>query len=216
MILNREMECMDRESMTKLQSERLRNTVKTCYEKVPFYRKKMDKMGIKPEDIKGIEDIHRLPFTTKHDLRDEYPFGLNAVRMSEITRIHASSGTTGKPVVGTYTKGDLERWAEGAARVFAAGGVTKGDIVQVSYGYGLFTGGLGAHDAAGVLGAVQLPTSAGNSVKQIMLMKDFGSTVLACTPSYALHLAEVLETSEEVHKKDLSLKCGFFGAEPWT
>ena len=216
MILNREMECMDRESMTKLQSERLRNIVKTCYEKVPFYRKKMDKMGIKPDDIKGIEDIHRLPFTTKHDLRDEYPFGLNAVRMSEITRIHASSGTTGKPVVGTYTKGDVERWAEGAARVFAAGGVTKGDIVQVSYGYGLFTGGLGAHDAAGVLGAVQLPTSAGNSAKQIMLMKDLGSTVLACTPSYALHLAEVLEQSDEVHRKDLNLKCGFFGAEPWT
>ena len=216
MILNREMECMDRESMTKLQSERLRNIVKTCYEKVPFYRKKMDKMGIKPEDIKGIEDIHRLPFTTKHDLRDEYPFGLNAVRMSEITRIHASSGTTGKPVVGTYTKGDVERWAEGAARVFAAGGVTKGDIVQVSYGYGLFTGGLGAHDAAGYLGAVQLPTSAGNSAKQIMLMKDLGSTVLACTPSYALHLAEVLEQSDEVHRKDLNLKCGFFGAEPWT
>ena len=178
MILNPEMECMDRESMTKLQSERLVATVKRCYENVPFYRRKMDKMGIKPEDIKGVQDIHKLPFTTKHDLRDEYPFGLNAVPMEQITRVHASSGTTGKPVVGTYTKGDLERWAEGAARVFAAGGVTKGDIVQVSYGYGLFTGGLGAHDAAGHLGAVQLPTSAGNSSKQIMLMKDLGSSVL--------------------------------------
>ena len=216
MILNREMECMDRASMTKLQSERLVNIVKICYEKVPFYRKKMDKMGIKPENIRGIEDIHKLPFTTKHDLRDEYPFGLNAVPMTEITRIHASSGTTGKPVVGTYTKGDVERWAEGAARVMAAGGVTKGDIVQVSYGYGLFTGGLGAHDAAGVLGACQLPTSAGNSEKQIMLMKDFGSAALCCTPSYALHLAEVLYRTEGVKIEDMKLRCGFFGAEPWT
>ena len=210
------MECMDRESMRKLQSERLIETVKRCYEKVPFYRRKMDKMGIKPEDIRSIDDIHRLPFTTKHDLRDEYPFGLQAVPQSEVVRIHASSGTTGKPVVGTYTKNDLAMWAEGAARVMAASGVTKGDIVQVSYGYGLFTGGLGAHDAAGLLGAVQLPTSAGNSEKQIMLMKDFGSTVLCCTPSYALHLAEVIEKSETVKKEDLKLKVGFFGAEPWT
>ena len=202
--------------MTKLQSERLVATVKRCYENVPFYRKKMDKMGIKPSDIKGVQDIHKLPFTTKHDLRDEYPFGLNAVPMTEIARIHASSGTTGKPVVGTYTKKDLEYWAEGAARVLAAGGVTKGDVVQVSYGYGLFTGGLGAHDAAGYLGAVQLPTSAGNSKKQIMLMKDFGSAALCCTPSYALHLAEVLEQSEDVDIKDLKLRVGFFGAEPWT
>ena len=216
MILNRAMECMDRESMRKLQTERLIKTVKTCYEKVPFYRRKMDKMGIKPEDIKSIDDIHRLPFTTKHDLRDEYPFGLQAVPQSEVVRIHASSGTTGKPVVGTYTKNDLAMWAEGAARVMAAGNVTKGDIVQVSYGYGLFTGGLGAHDAAGLLGAVQLPTSAGNSEKQIMLMKDFGSTVLCCTPSYALHLAEVIEKSDSVKKEDLKLKVGFFGAEPWT
>jgi phenylacetate-CoA ligase len=210
------MECMDRESMTKLQSERLVATVKRCYENVPFYRKKMDKMGIKPSDIKGVQDIHKLPFTTKHDLRDEYPFGLNAVPMTEIVRIHASSGTTGKPVVGTYTKNDLKMWAEGAARVLAAGGVTKGDVVQVSYGYGLFTGGLGAHDAAGYLGAVQLPTSAGNSKKQIMLMKDFGSSALCCTPSYALHLAEVLEQSEDISLKDLKLRVGFFGAEPWT
>ena len=216
MILNPAMECMDRESMTKLQSERLVATVKRCYENVPFYRRKMDKMGVKPEDIKGVQDIHKLPFTTKHDLRDEYPFGLNAVPMEQITRVHASSGTTGKPVVGTYTKGDLERWAEGAARVFAAGGVTKGDIVQVSYGYGLFTGGLGAHDAAGHLGAVQLPTSAGNSSKQIMLMKDLGSSVLCCTPSYALHLAEVLENTDGVSIDDMKLRVGFFGAEPWT
>ena len=209
------MECMDRESMKKLQLERLQKTVKTCYDKVPFYRKKFDKMGIKPEDIKSLEDITKLPFTTKYDLRDEYPFGLNAVPMDQIVRVHASSGTTGKPVVGTYTKNDIDNWAEGAARVLAVGDVGPGDVVQVSYGYGLFTGGLGAHDAAGKLGAVQLPTSAGNSEKQIMLMKDFGSTALCCTPSYALHLCEVMEKMG-VKKEDLKLRVGFFGAEPWT
>ena len=209
------MECMDRESMKKLQLERLQKTVKTCYEKVPFYRKKFDKMGIKPEDIKSLDDITKLPFTTKYDLRDEYPFGLNAVPMDEIVRVHASSGTTGKPVVGTYTKNDIDSWAEGAARVLAVGDVGPGDVVQVSYGYGLFTGGLGAHDAAGKLGAVQLPTSAGNSENQIMLMQDFGSTALCCTPSYALHLCEVMEKMG-IKKEDLKLRVGFFGAEPWT
>ena len=209
------MECMDRESMKKLQLERLQQTVRTCYEKVPFYKKKFDKMGIKPEDIKSLDDITKLPFTTKYDLRDEYPFGLNAVPMDQIVRIHASSGTTGKPVVGTYTKNDIDNWAEGAARVLAVGDVGPGDVVQVSYGYGLFTGGLGAHDAAGKLGAVQLPTSAGNSEKQIMLMKDFGSTALCCTPSYALHLCEVM-AKIGVKKEDLKLRVGFFGAEPWT
>ena len=209
------MECMDRESMKKLQLERLQQTVRTCYEKVPFYKKKFDKMGIKPEDIKSLDDITKLPFTTKYDLRDEYPFGLNAVPMDQIVRIHASSGTTGKPVVGTYTKNDIDNWAEGAARVLAVGDVGPGDVVQVSYGYGLFTGGLGAHDAAGKLGAVQLPTSAGNSEKQIMLMKDFGSTALCCTPSYALHLCEVM-AKMGVQKEDLKLRVGFFGAEPWT
>ncbi len=206
---------MDRESMKKLQLERLQQTVRTCYENVPFYRKKFDKLGIKPEDIKSLDDITKLPFTTKYDLRDEYPFGLNAVPMDQIVRIHASSGTTGKPVVGTYTKNDIDNWAEGAARVLAVGDVGPGDVVQVSYGYGLFTGGLGAHDAAGKLGAVQLPTSAGNSEKQIMLMKDFGSTALCCTPSYALHLCEVM-AKMGVKKEDLKLRVGFFGAEPWT
>lgn len=215
MIHNPAMECMDRESMKKLQLERLQQTVRTCYENVPFYRKKFDKMGIKPEDIKSLDDITKLPFTTKYDLRDEYPFGLNAVPMDQIVRIHASSGTTGKPVVGTYTKNDIDNWAEGAARVLAVGDVGPGDVVQVSYGYGLFTGGLGAHDAAGKLGAVQLPTSAGNSEKQIMLMKDFGSTALCCTPSYALHLCEVM-AKMGVKKEDLKLRVGFFGAEPWT
>lgn len=202
--------------MRALQSERLVATVKRCYENVPFYKQKMDELGITPEDIKSIDDIVKLPFTTKHDLRDEYPFGLQAVPMSDVRRIHASSGTTGKPVVDTYTEADIDMWAEGVARVMAAGDIGPGDIVQVSYGYGLFTGGLGAHDGAAKLGAVQLPTSAGNSEKQIMLMQDFGSTALACTPSYALHLAECIEKSDEVQLENLKLRVGFFGAEPWT
>lgn len=215
MIHNPEMECMSREDMTKLQNERLAATVKRCYEKVPFYKRKMDERGIKPEDIKSIKDITKLPFTTKYDLRDEYPFGLQAVPMDKIRRIHASSGTTGKPVVGTYTQADLDMWAECCARVFAVGDVGPGDVVQVSYGYGLFTGGLGAHDGAAKLGAVQLPTSAGNSEKQIMMMQDMGTAAICCTPSYALHLAEVIEKNK-VDVSKLKLRVGFFGAEPWT
>jgi phenylacetate-CoA ligase len=215
MIFNPEIECMSREKMRELQTERLIATVKRCYENVPFYKKKMDQKGIRPEDIKSIDDITKLPFTTKHDLRDEYPYGLQAVPMSEIKRIHASSGTTGKPVVGTYTQNDLDNWAECVARVLAVGDVGPGDVVQVSYGYGLFTGGLGAHDGAGKLGAIQLPTSSGNSEKQVMLMKDFGTTALCCTPSYALHLAEVMNKCG-IKKEDLKLRVGFFGAEPWT
>lgn len=207
---------MEREDMRSLQSERLQKTVRTCYEKVPFYRKKMDARGVKPEDIQTIDDIVKLPFTTKTDLRDEYPFGLQAVPKEDIVRIHASSGTTGKPVVGTYTRNDLAMWAEGVARVMSAGGVDKSDTVQVSYGYGLFTGGLGAHDGASLLGATQLPTSAGNTEKQIMLMQDFGSTVLACTPSYALRLAEAIHQSNKVSIYNMKLRVGFFGAEPWT
>ncbi|MBQ0045213.1 MAG: phenylacetate--CoA ligase [Bacteroidales bacterium] len=216
MIHNPAIECMSREDMRRLQSERLIKTVKTCYEKVPFYRRKMDEIGVTPDDIKSIDDISKLPFTTKIDLRDEYPFGLQAVPQSEVVRIHASSGTTGKPVVDTYTKNDIDNWSEGVARVMAAGDVGPGDIVQVSYGYGLFTGGLGAHDGAGKLGAVQLPTSAGNTEKQIMLMQDFGSTVLACTPSYALRLAEAIHVSDKVSIDKMKLRVGFFGAEPWT
>lgn len=215
MIHNPQMECMSRENMRKLQSERLQKVVRTCYEKVPFYKRKMDELGITPDDIKTVDDVTKLPFTTKYDLRDEYPYGLQAVPMSEVRRIHASSGTTGKPVVGTYTQNDLDMWAECVARVLAVGDVGKGDVVQVSYGYGLFTGGLGAHDGAAKLGAVQLPTSAGNSEKQIMLMQDLGTTALCCTPSYALHLAEVLEKNK-VDTSKLKLRVGFFGAEPWT
>lgn len=216
MIYNAKYECMSREDMRALQSERLQKIVKRCYENTEFYKRKMDEMGVKPEDIKSIDDIVKLPFTTKFDLRDEYPFGLQCVPQSEVVRIHASSGTTGKPVVGTYTKNDIDMWAEGVARVMAAGGVGKDDTVQVSYGYGLFTGGLGAHDGAAKLGAVQLPTSAGNTEKQIMLMQDFGSTVLACTPSYAMRLAEAIHTSDVVSIDKMKLKAGFFGAEPWT
>lgn len=215
MIHNPKMECMSREDMTKLQNERLAATVKRCYETVPFYKKKMDERGVKPEDIKTIKDVAKLPFTTKYDLRDEYPFGLQAVPMDKIRRIHASSGTTGKPVVGTYTQADLDMWAECCARVFAVGDVGPGDVVQVSYGYGLFTGGLGAHDGAAKLGAVQLPTSAGNSEKQIMMMQDMGTAAICCTPSYALHLAEVIEKNK-VDVSKLKLRVGFFGAEPWT
>ena len=215
MIFNPEMECMSREDMRRLQTERLIETVKRCYENVPFYKKKMDQKGIRPEDIKSIDDITKLPFTTKHDLRDEYPFGLQAVPMEQVVRVHASSGTTGKPVVATYTQNDLDNWAEGVARVLAVGDVGPGDVVQVSYGYGLFTGGLCAHQGANKLGAIQLPTSAGNSEKQVMLMKDFGTTALCCTPSYALHLTEVMKKCD-IKKEDLKLRVGFFGTEPWT
>lgn len=216
MIYNPQMECMGREEMRALQSERLRKTVKTCYEKSKFYHRKMKELGVTPDDIQSIDDIHKLPFTTKHDLRDEYPFGLMVVPPTEVARIHASSGTTGKPVTNVYTKYDLEMWAEGVARVMSAGGVGPGDTVQVSYGYGLFTGGLGAHDGAAKLGACQLPTSAGNTEKQIMLMQDFGTNILACTPSYAMHLAEAIENSDKVNIENMRLRAGFFGAEPWT
>ena len=209
------MECMAREDMRKLQSERLAATVKRCYENVPFYKRKMDELGVKPEDIKSIDDVTKLPFTTKYDLRDEYPFGLQAVPADQIRRIHASSGTTGKPVVGTYTQNDLDMWAECVARVLAVGDIGPGDVVQVAYGYGLFTGGLGVHDGIAKVGAVQLPTSSGNSSKQIMMMQDMGTAAIAATPSYALHLAEVMEKMK-VDPSTLKLRVGFFGAEPWT
>ncbi|MBP5485027.1 MAG: phenylacetate--CoA ligase [Bacteroidaceae bacterium] len=215
MIHNPQMECMAREDMRKLQSERLAATVKRCYENVPFYKRKMDELGVKPEDIKTVDDVTKLPFTTKYDLRDEYPFGLQAVPADQIRRIHASSGTTGKPVVGTYTQNDLDMWAECVARVLAVGDIGPGDVVQVAYGYGLFTGGLGVHDGIAKVGAVQLPTSSGNSSKQIMMMQDMGTAAIAATPSYALHLAEVMEKMK-VDPSTLKLRVGFFGAEPWT
>ena len=191
MIWNEKMETMSREEMRALQSERLVATVKRVYENVPAYRAKMDAIGLKPEDIKGVEDITKLPFTTKADLRDNYPFGLFAVPQDEIVRVHASSGTTGKPTVVGYTAKDIEMWSECVARCMTMAGITKKDIVQVAYGYGLFTGGLGAHYGAEYIGATTVPMGTGNTQKLVTLMKDFGATAIACTPSYLLHISEV-------------------------
>lgn len=205
---------MSRDEMTALQSERLVKLVKYMYEKVPFYRKKMEAAGVLPEDIKGIEDITKLPFTTKDDLRDNYPFGLFAVPISEIVRIHASSGTTGKATVVGYTRRDLDVWAECVARCMTMAGVTQDDVIQVAYGYGLFTGGLGAHDGAQKIGATVVPMSTGNSKKLTTMMLDFGATAIACTPSYLLHISEVLEAEGMIDK--IKLKSAICGAEPWT
>ena len=206
---------MDRESLRKIQSIRLKKIVDYVYHNTPFYRKKMQEMGVTPDDINSIDDIVKLPFTTKHDLRDNYPFGLCAVPMSQIVRIHASSGTTGKPTVVGYTRKDLSSWAECISRAFTAYGAGRSDIFQVSYGYGLFTGGLGAHAGAENIGASVIPMSSGNTEKQITLMHDFGSTVLCCTPSYALYLADAIKDSG-YPREEFKLKVGAFGAEPWT
>jgi len=215
MIWNENMECMDREQLREIQSIRLRKIVDYVYHNTPFYRKKFQEVDLNPEDIRDIDDISKLPFTNKLDLRDNYPFGLAAVPMSQIVRIHASSGTTGKPVVVLYTRKDLATWAESISRAFTAYGADNTDIFQISYGYGLFTGGLGAHDGATNIGASVIPISSGNTQKQITLMHDFGATTLCCTPSYALFLAEALKTSG--YKRDeFKLKRGCFGAEPWT
>ena len=217
MYFNERIETMERLQLRQLQSERLVKLVKYTYDNVKFYRERMDKAGVKPEDIKSIDDISKLPFMQKQDLRDYYPTDTFAAPMKDIVRFHASSGTTGKPIVAGYTQNDLECWAEGVARCLTAYGVSKEDIVQVSYGYGLFTGGLGAHDGASKIGAAVLPTSSGNTAKQIMLMKDLKTTTLCCTPSYALFLAESIENDQDTDvKKDLHLRVGAFGAEPWT
>jgi len=215
MIWNESMECISREQLREIQSIRLKKMVEYVYHNTPFYRKKFQEMDITPDDIKGIEDISKLPFTDKLDLRDNYPFGLAAVPMSEIVRIHASSGTTGKPVVVLYTRKDLATWAESISRAFAAYGATKEDIFQVSYGYGLFTGGLGAHDGATNIGASVIPMSSGNTQKQITLMHDFGASVLCCTPSYAMFLGEAMKESG-YPRDEFKLRVGAFGAEPWT
>ncbi|MEJ5186319.1 MAG: phenylacetate--CoA ligase [Candidatus Geothermincolales bacterium] len=208
-------EVLDREKLQELQLERLRNTVDRLYRQVPFYRKRLDEIGYRPGDIRSLEDLRRLPFTTKDDLRDNYPFGLFAVPLRDIVRIHASSGTTGKPTVVGYTAGDLRTWADLVARTIVAAGGTKEDIVHVAYGYGLFTGGLGLHYGAELLGATVLPMSGGNTKRQVRLMVDFGSTILCCTPSYALNIAEVMEEMG-ISKDDIKLKAGIFGAEPWS
>jgi len=215
-IWNKEIEQMDRKKMRELQLEKLKKLVSYVYENVPFYRKKMDEIGIKPQHIKTLEDIKNLPVTTKNDLRDNYPFGLFAVPMSKVLRIHASSGTTGKPTVVGYTKKDIENWSEMVARIASAGGVSENDIAQIAFGYGLFTGGFGLHYGLEKIGVTIVPASSGNTKRQVQLMQDFGVTVLVCTPSYALHIADVVYEMGLNPKKDLKLKYGLFGAEPWS
>lgn len=206
---------MSRPEMRALQSERLKQLVNHVYTNVEFYRRRMDEMGVKPTDIESIDDIVKLPFTYKTDLRDHYPFDLFAVPMKDIVRVHASSGTTGKPTTVGYTKNDIENWREVLARCLAMAGISSDDIMQVSYGYGLFTGGLGVHYGAETVGCSVIPISGGNTRRQLQLMSDFGSTVLACTPSYALHLADAL-AENGYSLEDMKLKTGIFGAEPWT
>ncbi|WP_420186895.1 phenylacetate--CoA ligase family protein [Bacteroides pyogenes] len=215
MIWNEAIECMDRESLRKIQDIRLRKIVEYVYHNTPFYRRKMHEMGLTPDDIQSIDDITKLPFTTKHNLRENYPFGLCAVPMSQIVRIHASSGTTGKPTVVGYTRKDLSSWMECLSRAYTAYGADRSDVFQISYGYGLFTGGLGAHSGAENIGASVIPMSSGNTKKQITLMHDFGATVLCCTPSYALYLADAIKESK-LPRDEFKLKIGIFGAEPWT
>ncbi|RIJ45611.1 phenylacetate--CoA ligase [Maribellus luteus] len=215
MIWNRTIECASRDEMAAIQSERLIRTVQRVYHNIPSYRTKMQEKGLVPADIKSVEDITKLPFTIKSDLRDNYPFGMFTVPMSEIVRLHASSGTTGKPTVVGYTRNDLQMWAEVVTRSLGMAGVHQKDIVQVAYGYGLFTGGLGLHYGTENLGATVIPISGGNTQKQIQLMQDFQSTVIACTPSYALYLSEVMQEMG-VDPESLKLRIGIFGAEPWS
>ncbi len=215
MLWNKEVEAMSVEELQKFQLEKLRKTVARVYERVPFYKQKFDAAGIKPDDIKTLDDIANLPFTVKNDLRDNYPFGLCTVPLSEIVRIHASSGTTGKPITGPYTADDLEYWSECMARTLTAAGVKKDDVVQISYGYGLFTGGMGLHQGATRIGCAVVPASSGVTARQITVMKDFGVNALCCTPSYALTIAERADEMG-VNLRELPLRAGVFGAEPWS
>lgn len=215
MYWNREIECIDEEKLREIQLSRLKETVKRAYEKVPYYKKKFDEVGLKPEDIQKLEDIKNIPFTSKADLREVYPFGMFASPLEDIVEIHMSSGTTGKPVVAGYTLKDIDTWGEVMARCLTMMGASKDDIVQVAYGYGLFTGGFGVHYGARKIGCMIVPASAGNTLRQIEIMRDFGTTILACTPSYALYMAEVAQEMG-VEPKTLKLKAGTFGAEMWT
>jgi phenylacetate-CoA ligase len=215
MIYDEEFETLPREALEAIQLKRLRDLAERVYATVPFYKKAFDEQGVKPDDIKSLEDLPRLPFTMKQDLRDNYPFGMFATPMENVVRIHVSSGTTGKPTVVGYTRRDIRTWSELMARTLAAAGAHKGDIVHNAYGYGLFTGGLGFHYGAERLGASVIPVSGGNTKRQILLMKDFGATVLTCTPSYALRLADVA-AEEGVDFKALKFRVGVLGAEPWT
>ncbi|MEW5952568.1 MAG: phenylacetate--CoA ligase [Bacillota bacterium] len=215
MYWEKELETMPREKLAEIQLQRLRQTIARVYNNVPYYRQAMERLGVKPEDIKSLEDVQKLPFTTKQDLRDNYPFGLFAAPLDEVVRVHASSGTTGKPTVVGYTKNDIDTWAGLMARSLAMAGGGRGDVVQNAYGYGLFTGGMGVHYGAERLGATVIPISGGNTQRQLMLMQDFGATILTCTPSYALYLAEEMAAAG-IDIKSLPLKAGIFGAEPWT
>ena len=212
--LNKDIENMLREQLKELQLERLQKQIAHCYKRVECFRNRMDEKGLKPEDIQSLEDLAKVPFSYKKDLRDYYPFGLFAEPLKNVVRFHASSGTTGKRIVVGYTREDLEVWAECAARMMVSLGITDEDIVQVSYGYGLFTGGFGVHSAAEKIGCAVIPMSSGNTKLQIQNMVDFGATVLCCTPSYAMHLGE--EVNRAGLKDKLKLKYGIFGAEPWT
>lgn len=215
MIWNPNKECMPREQMRELQGKRLCKLVQYVYHNVPFYRHKMQEMDLTPDDIREIEDITKLPFTTKQDLRDNYPYGMMAAPLSEVVRVHASSGTTGNPTIVGYTRRDLSIWSEVMSRCLSAYGVTREDTFSVSYGYGLFTGGLGAHYGVENLGATVIPASTGNTEKHVRLIRDLHITGIACTPSYALYLAEVVERMG-IRKEELGLRIGAFGAEPWT
>ena len=214
MIFQPEIETMGREEMRALQLQRLQQTVRYVYERVPLYRERLDALKVSPEDIRSLDDVRRLPFTTKEDFRANYPYGLFAVPMKDIVRIHASSGTTGQPTVVGYTEQDIDMWATCVARLCAAGGATREDIAQISFGYGLFTGALGLHFGLAKLGAAVVPISSGNTERQIQLMADFGSTVLVATPSYALYMAEVAERMGMMDK--IQLRVGLFGAEGST
>lgn len=210
-----EIEQASREEIRALQSERLVKTVKRVYERVPIYRQRMDEAGVKPEDVKSIDDLYKLPFTSKQDLRDTYPYGMFAVPMEDVIRLHASSGTTGKQIVVGYTQNDLDVWGDIVARQLAAAGITKNDKVHVAYGYGLFTGGLGIAEGSRRLGCTSIPVSSGNTARQLTIMQDFGSDAIACTPSYAMYLAESAQKTG-IDTSKLPLRAGIFGAEPWT
>ena len=212
---NKSMECATVDEIKSLQSFRLSQTVRRVYENVPYYRARMEKAGVIPDDIRTVEDLHKLPFTIKQDLRDTYPYGMFAVPMDEVVRLHASSGTTGKQIVVGYTRNDLEIWSECCARALTAAGATNKDFMHISYGYGLFTGGLGLHGGAEKVGMTVIPVSVGNTKRQINILKDFGSTYMCCTPSYALFLAETMKEMG-ISKDEIKLKGGLFGAEPWT
>jgi phenylacetate-CoA ligase len=215
MIWNDEFETLPREAIESLQLKRLQHTLQRVYATVPFYRESFRKAKVTPDMVKTMDDLRRFPFTLKQDMRDNYPYGLFAVPLDQIVRIHASSGTTGKPTVVGYSRRDIDTWAELMARSFVAAGAHRGDVIHNAYGYGLFTGGLGAHYGAEKLGASVIPMSGGNTKKQIMIMQDFGSTVLTCTPSYSLYLAEAAG-EEGIDIRNLKLRVGIFGAEPWS